>query len=123
MSDKQKNNEQSRELTHEEIGELVNLEAELQELKHQDMPEGKVSRFISGIFDRSAVKTPVKKKTYIWLAILTGIVGGHRFYSKKWFTAFLYLATCWIGFSVPMTIVDLLIVLPMKADENGMIEI
>lgn len=122
MSDK-KNKQGYTDLTHEEIGELVNLEAELNELEHEGQPEGKVSRFISRMFDRSEVKTRVKKKTYIILALLTGLVGGHRFYSKKWGTAVLYLATCWTGFPVPMTLCDLIVVLPKQADEDGYIEI
>lgn len=33
----------------------------------------------------------------------------------------IYLLTCWTGFSFAMTIIDFMIVVPMKADENGVI--
>ena len=107
--------------------EYYSLMQELDETKQQygvedePVPEGRVSRAISGFFDRREAKDKisVRKKTYLLLALFTGIVGGHRFYARKWITAFLYLATCWCGFSVAMTIVDLMIVIPMQPDENG----
>ena len=36
-------------------------------------------------------------------------------------TGVLYLATCWSGFSIAMTLVDAIIAVPMKPDENGLI--
>ena len=107
--------------------EYYSLMQELDETKRQygvedePVPEGRVSRAISGFFDRREAKdkVSVRKKTYLLLALFTGIVGGHRFYARKWITAFLYLATCWCGFSVAMTIVDLMIVIPMQPDESG----
>lgn len=107
--------------------EYFALQKELEETKRQygvvdePKPEGRLSRAISGFFDRREAreKVSVRKKTYLLLALLTGIVGGHRFYAKKWPTAILYLATCWCGFSVAMTIIDLMIVIPMQPDENG----
>lgn len=109
--------------------EFYALQKELEETKRQygvvdePVPEGRISRMISGFFDRRAAqqKISVRKRTYLLLAIFTGIVGGHRFYTRKWTSAILYLLTCWCGFSIAMTIVDLLIVIPMKPDENGCI--
>lgn len=66
------------------------------------------------------VKQPVKRKTYLWLCLL-GIFGAHRFYAKQWITGTFYLLTCWTGFSIAMTIIDAMIVVPMKPDENGVI--
>lgn len=66
------------------------------------------------------VKQPVQKKTYLWLCLL-GAFGAHRFYAKQWVTAVLYLLTCWTGFSFDMTIIDVMVVLPMKADEKGIL--
>lgn len=66
------------------------------------------------------IKQPVRKKTYLWLCLL-GAFGAHRFYAKQWITAVIYLLTCWTGFSFAMTIIDFMIVVPMKADENGVI--
>lgn len=107
--------------------EYYALVQELEETKQQygvtdePKPEGRVSRAVSGFFDRREAKDKVsiRKKTYLLLALFTGIVGGHRFYARKWVTAILYLATCWCGFSVAMTIVDLMITIPMQPDENG----
>lgn len=84
-------------------------------------PEGRLSRMISGFFDWREAKdrVSVSKKKYLLLAVFTGIAGGHRFYTRKWITAILYLATCWSGFSIAMTIVDLLIVIPMEPDDKG----
>lgn len=66
------------------------------------------------------VKQPVRKKTYLWLCLL-GAFGAHRFYAKQWVTAVLYLLTCWTCFSFAMTIIDVMVVLPMKADEKGIL--
>ncbi len=69
------------------------------------------------------VKVTVPKRTYILLLLFTGWAGGHRFYVKMWPTAILYLALCWTGFSMAMSVIDLMVVIPMKKDENGMITI
>lgn len=111
-------------LTPEEVEEYIALQQELDDLKSrkgEEQPEGRVSRAISGFFDRREAreKRLLNKKKYILLALLTGWMGGHRFYARQWVTAVLYLLLFWCGFPVAMTIVDLLIVIPMQADENG----
>lgn len=111
-------------LTPEEVEEYMALVQELDELKAQrgeTQPEGRISRAISGFFDRreNREKQVLSKKKYILLAVFTGWMGGHRFYAKQWVTAILYLLLFWSGFPVAMTIVDLMIVIPMKANENG----
>lgn len=68
------------------------------------------------------VKQKVSRKTYLRLCIL-GIFGAHRFYAKQWVTGIFYLATCWTGISIAMTIIDAITVIPMLPDENGMIEL
>ena len=106
--------------------EYFALQQELEETKRKygiiDEPkaEGRISRAISGFFDRREArqKRAVRKRTYMWLLLL-GIFGAHRFYARQYPTAILYLATCWCGFSVAMTIIDALIVIPMPPDENG----
>ena len=40
-------------------------------------------------------------------------------YAKRPVLGLLYLATFWSGFSAAMTIVDFIIAVPMKPDENG----
>ena len=54
----------------------------------------------------------------IWPPIL-GAFGAHQFYAKRPVLGLLYLATFWSGFSAAMTIVDFIIAVPMKPDENG----
>ena len=106
--------------------EYFALQQELEETKRQygiedePVPEGRISRAISGFFDRREArkKQLVKKKTYMWLLLL-GMFGAHRFYAKQWVTAIIYLATCWTGFSIAMTIIDVMVVVPMQPDENG----
>lgn len=106
--------------------EFLALQQELEETKRrygiedEPVPEGRISRAISGFFDRREArkKQLVKKKTYMWLLLL-GIFGAHRFYTKQWVTAVLYLLTCWTGFSIAMTIIDVMVVIPMQPDKDG----
>ncbi len=95
----------------------------LQEERGEARPEGRISRAISNFFDRREAreKRLLSKKKYILLAVFTGWMGGHRFYARQWPTAILYLVLFWCGYPLAMTIVDLMIVIPMEADENGMI--
>ena len=111
-------------LTPEEMEEYMALVQELDELKAQQgekVPESRVSRAISGFFDHrdNREKRVLSKKKYILLAIFTGWFGGHRFYARQWVTAMIYLLFFWCGFPAAMTIVDLMIVIPMKPNENG----
>lgn len=85
---------------------------------------GPIWHLIDSLLTRQAerVKQPVKKKTYLWLCLL-GAFGAHRFYSKRWVLGLIYLLTCWTGWSIAMTIIDVMVAIPMKADENGVIYI
>ncbi len=119
-----KSRKDKERLTPEELEEFMALQSELDELKAQrgeGRPEGRVSRAISGFFDyrENREKQVLNKKKYILLAVFTGWMGGHRFYAKQWPTAILYLLFFWCGFPLAMTIVDLMIVIPMQANENG----
>lgn len=118
--------------TKKEIEKQVTLEeyykavCELDELEEkyglkEPPKEGKVKKAISNFFDRreEQEKVCVSKRKYVWTAVLLGWAGGHRFLVKQWKVGLLYLAVCWCGFSMAHTVVDLLIVLPMKPDENG----
>ena len=112
-----------KEATLEEYYKAV---CELDELEEkyglkEPKKEGRISRSITRFFERkeNEAKVTVSKKKYIWMAILLGWAGGHRFYVKQWKIGLVYLLTCWGGFSVAHTLVDLLIVVPMKPDENG----
>ena len=119
-----KSRKKEERLTPEELEEYMALVQELDELKAQRgeaQPEGRVSRAISGFFDRREAreKQVLNKKMYILLAVFTGWMGGHRFYARQWPTAIFYLLFFWCGFPLAMTIIDLMIVIPMKANENG----
>lgn len=61
----------------------------------------------------------INKKKYIWLAVLTGWFGGHRFYVKHYKVGLLYLLFSWAGIGLYHSMVDIMIAIPMKADENG----
>lgn len=98
-------------------GELEELEKE-----HGLAPEeGRISKAVSTFFDRREAKEKVKvnKKKDLLLCIFLGWAGAHRFYQKQYLIGFLYLAVCWSGYSVAMSIIDLLIIFPKQADENG----
>lgn len=67
-------------------------------------------------------KVAVNRKTYIRLAWTCGwFCGSHRFYSHRPILGVLYLLFFWTGIPFAMTLVDLMIALPMKPDENGKI--
>jgi len=112
-----------KEVTLEEYYKAV---CELEDLEEQyglkEPPkEGKIKKAISDFFDRreEAEKVCVNKKKYVWTALLLGWAGGHRFYQKQYLLGILYLAVCWSGYSVAMSIIDLLIIFPKTPDENG----
>ena len=106
--------------------DMLLLQMELEETKRkygiEDEPkkEGRISRAISAFFDRrdAREKQLVSKKKYMLLMLL-GAFGAHRFYARQYPTALFYLATCWLGISVAMTVIDVLAVIPMQPDENG----
>lgn len=110
------------------LEEYYRASCELEELQEKygiepdEKPkEGKISRAITHFFDHREEKEKVcvSKKKYIWLAVLLGWAGGHRFYVKQKWVGLLYLLVCWSGFSMAHTVIDLMIVIPMKPDENG----
>lgn len=108
------------------LEEYLAAKAELEELEKkygitEDKKEGPISRAITNFFDRRDAREQVKvnKKKDLWLCILLGWAGGHRFYQKQYLLGFLYLALCWCGFSMAMSIVDLLIIIPKQPDEDG----
>lgn len=117
------NENQNPERETVDLDEYIALQRELEELKLQtgEKKEGKLSRFISGLFERrdARQKVAVNKKKHLLLAIFLGWAGAHRFQTKRWVLGCVYLATCWSGFSMAMTIVDILEIIPMKPDENG----
>lgn len=106
------------------MDEYLAARAELDAVREQygvKPKEGRISRAISNFFDKRDARQlrKVNKKKYLLLAVFTGWLGGHRFYAKQWVVAVLYLVLFWSGFSLAMTIIDLLAVIPKKADEEG----
>lgn len=107
---------------------LVDLENQLQDIKEEHGIQTKsklwvrIGDFLVKLFGS---RTPIalNRKKYIKLALFTGLFGGHRFYAKQYFLGTLYLLTCWTGFSIAMTMIDLMTVLPKQANENGIIDV
>lgn len=108
---------------HIDLDEYVALQRELDELKIKtgEKKEGGITRLISSCFEKkeSHEKVCISKKKHLLTAILLGWAGGHRFQAKQYGLGILYLLTCWSGFSMAMTIIDILIIIPMQPDENG----
>ena len=110
------------------LTDIALAQAELNELKkeygiEEEKKSGKISRAVSSMFERAENREPVavSKKKYVIMALLTGWFGGHRFYTKHYKTGFLYLAFSWLGLGLYHTVLDILQVIPMQPDENGMI--
>ena len=106
------------------LTDIAVAQAELNALKKEygmEEEEKGIKKFITNFFDRkeNAAKVPVDKKKYIWIAILLGWLGGHRFYSKQYILGIIYLVLFWTGIPLAMTIIDLMVIIPMNPDENG----
>lgn len=110
-----------------DIKKMIELEEELAALKEKHQIVEKPSWWVR-VGDRIVHRkrrepVAVNRRTYIKLALFLGLFGGHRFYSKQPVLGILYILLCWTGLSVGMTFVDLMIALPMKADEQGLIRL
>lgn len=107
------------------VGEVVKVDFAMQEAMEDAGMEAKTYGIWGVIwklirrFERE--KRPIKKKAYIWLTILTGWMGGHRFYARRYYLGALYLIFCWTFIPVMMAFIDLMEVIPIKKDENGFI--
>lgn len=111
-----------------DIANFVALEQELYETRQENglpqeiTPFGKAIDFLLRRVVRQEVT--LKKRIYVLLAVFLGsLCGAHRYYAGQKLSALFYLAFCWTGLSFILTVLDLLAVLPRKADENGMITI
>ena len=78
--------------------------------------------FYLSMRERFHIETKVNRKTYLRLHLL-GIFGVHHFYSRHWIKGLIYLAICWSGISIGMTIIDWIAAFPKQADENGQITV
>jgi TM2 domain-containing membrane protein YozV len=104
--------------------EYLDAKQELEELQKQhgiEAKEGKVSSLITRFFNHkeNKVKVKVNRKKYLWMTVLGGWFGLHRFVAKQYFLGLIYLLLFWTGFPIAMTIIDLLIIIPIPPDENG----
>ena len=128
MSEKQEFSQMNEAFVEEgvDIDEYIALQQELNELKKQNgtaEEEKGISRMISKFFERQDAreKVRIRKKTLLWLTFLLGWAGTHRFVLRQPGLGILYLCTCWSGFSISMSIVDWLLYVVMKPDEDGYI--
>lgn len=106
------------------VDEYVAAQMELNELRKQvgRAPQEKgLKRLISSLFERSEnrEKVSVNRKKLLWLTVLTGAFGGHRFYTRQYGLAIGYLLLCGTGISIAMSIIDIIVFLPMMPDEDG----
>lgn len=111
-----------------EFKRMIELEEELLSLKKEQgiTEKPKWWQRLGDWYAEYSVKSkvPVDRKKYIRLALTCGwLCGSHRFYSHKPVLGMLYLLFFWTGAPFAMTLIDLMIVLPMQPDENGMIVI
>lgn len=71
--------------------------------------------------DSKKVPHTIKKSTCLWLMLFTGWMGGHRYYQGRRISGLLYTAFCWTGVPLILCVTDLMEIIPIKPDENGMI--
>ena len=105
--------------------EMILLQQDLADLKKEYNIRGKETwrtRLGDWLTEHSKGPKVVNRKTYIRLAISCGwFCGAHRFYAGQKILGTLYLLFCWSGIPVAMTLIDLMVAIPMKPDEAGMI--
>ena len=68
---------------------------------------------------KTRVRHKVNKKKYLLLCLFLGWCGGHRYYEKRYALAAFYTLFFWSVVPFFLCVTDLLIALPMQADENG----
>ena len=104
------------------VERLADLEQELQELKEERgiaRKHGRLFNFIDRKIQEHE-KKEISRKKYIILLLTCGwFCGAHRFYAGRKVSGVLYLLFCWTGIPFAMSLIDLMQILPMEADENG----
>lgn len=65
----------------------------------------------------------VSKGIYIALCLFLGGAGVHKFYSGKWVQGLLYLAFCWTGIPLILSIFDLFGAMFKRPNEHGQIRV
>lgn len=110
------------------IGCMMELEMELERLRKENGIELQPPlwvKFGDWLVAHSHQPRPVNRKKYIRLALSCGwLCGAHCFYAGRKWQGIVYLLFSWTGFSLAMTLIDvLLILLKYQPDENGVIEL
>ncbi len=103
----------------EALMELAIATEELRQLKKEYGIEDQLSESSKKFSRKQQEPILVNKKKYIWLAFLTGWFGGHRFYVKHYKIGLIYLLFSWAGIGLYHSMVDIMVAIPMKPDENG----
>ncbi len=106
---------------------LVDADFELQAAQHAAGVKentygvwGPIWRFLSW-YDSKRKDHRFKKKTYLWLMLFTGWMGGHRWYQGRRWLALFETLTFWTGIPMVLLVTDFMEVFPIKADEDGYI--
>ena len=104
--------------------DFIKAELALQDAKMEagiDVENEKGKGLIGKYHDwkKNRTKHKVNKKKYILLCLLLGWCGGHRYYEKRYWLAAFYTLFFWTVIPFFLCVTDLLIALPMQADENG----
>lgn len=109
----------------ENTDDLVKLDFEYQaalETSGQDKVYGvwgALWKLWNRFFPTAKEEHSVNKKKYLLLMLFTGWFGGHRYYEHRWIVGVIYSALFWTGIPLAMTMVDAMIAIPKKPDENG----
>lgn len=90
-------------------------------IEDNEPPKGLLGKYLWWKVNRPRHK--VKKRTYILLTIFLGWIGVHRFYEKRYALGVMYAALFWSTIPLFLSFTDLLIAIPIKADEDGNIMI
>ncbi|RRD93653.1 TM2 domain-containing protein [Clostridiales bacterium COT073_COT-073] len=108
-----------------DIKKLIELEEELQQLKRENGMVQPTKWWVAigdKLAEKSAVRRAVNRKKYIKLALSCGwFCGSHRFYAGQKIMGTLYLLFFWTGIPFAMTVIDLMGILPLQEDEQGMV--
>ena len=113
--------ETGEELTRDDF---IKAELALQDAKLEagiDLEKEKSPGLIGKYHDwkKNRVRHKVNKKKYLLLCLFLGWCGGHRYYEKRYVLAAFYTLFFWSVVPFFLCVTDLLIALPMQADENG----
>lgn len=79
---------------------------------------GPIWRFTEWYHQKKGVHT-FHKRTYLWLMLFLGWMGGHRYYQGRRILGAISTIFFWTGIPLMLCVTDFMEVLPLKADENG----